>query len=525
MEMKNSQRLTQSQTITITPRMAQALKLLQMNNLVLEQAVREEMVANPTLEEEDGLIEAPDPEAVQAGLDGGQATETERTEIAEAEPVDAAPENNEIDWEEFVYDEYDTPRTTAEERVTETYERVPVSRQTLNDYVAEQLRYQIRTEEQQRIGEYVIGSIDEKGYLTMSAEEIAEELELPVEAVLEVISMVQSLDPPGLGARDLRECLLLQLKARGFGDHLVHRVVRDHFDDLTRRRQLEIARALKVPVEDVQKCVDIVGTLSPVPGSQISSNEAVYVYPDLVVERVDEQYVVSLNDRNVPRLRISSAYESVLAGSGRGAAGRNSAGRTNGNAPAEGPDEGRRDAGSGAGAQPPGGMELGGDSEARRYVNDKLSSAKWLINTIEQRRKTMVKVMKAIVEEQRDFFDKGIMFLKPLTLQKVAQRIGMHESTVSRVTSTKYVQTPRGVFELKYFFNSGIDTDGGEEVSARSARAVIQKLIEQEDKKDPLSDQRIVEILKEQGLEIARRTVAKYRDQLNVPNARYRKRH
>lgn len=504
MEMKHSTSLRQTQSLTITPRMAQALKLLQMNNLVLEQEVREQMIENPTLEEEDGLVEAPDTEVVQAGLDGGQATETERTEISEAEPVDAAPETNEIDWDEYLNDDYEPPRSMTEERVTETYERVPVSHQSLNDYVAEQLRYQITSEEQQLIGDYIIGSIDEKGYLTMSAEDIAAELQVPVEAVNAVVVMVQSLDPPGLGARDLRECLLLQLRARGMSDHLVYQIVRDHFEDLTRRRQLDIARALKVPVEEIQKCVDIVGTLSPIPGSQISSIEAQYVYPDLVVERVDDQYVVALNDRNVPRLRISSAYESVLASSSSGPGGAKAA------VPAAGGN---------------GSMNMGQDAEARRYVNDKLSSARWLINTIEQRRKTMVKVMKAIVEEQRDFFDKGIMHLKPLTLQKVASRIGMHESTVSRVTSSKYVQTPRGVFELKYFFTSGIDTDGGDEVSARSAKAVIQNLIEQEDKKSPLSDQRIVEILKNQGLDIARRTVAKYRDQLNVPNARYRKRH
>ena len=330
------------------------------------------------------------------------------------------------------------------------------------------------------------------------------------EAVERVIAMVQSLDPPGIGARDLRECLLLQLKARGYADHLAYRVVRDHFDDLTRRRQVEIARALKVPVEEIQACTDLIGTLSPVPGAQISAPDAEYVYPDLVVDRVDDQYVVYLNDKNVPRLRISSAYEHVLQ-NGAGGHGRGAGGRGKVEAPSNG-------TGTPAAA-------ISQDAEARRYVTEKLSSARWLIQTIEQRRRTMVKVMKAIVEEQRDFFEKGEMYLHPLTLQNVASKIGMHESTVSRVTSGKYCQTPRGVFELKYFFSSGLTSDGGEDVSAKSAKAMIAKLIEQEDKKDPLSDQRIAEILKEQRLDIARRTVAKYREQLNMPNARYRKRH
>lgn len=520
MEMKHRTSQILTQRLTITPRMQQALKLLQLNNLVLEQVVREEMAANPTLEEEDGLTEAPDPEVMQAGQEsadriGGAETgpdttpaETVEAERGETEPTDAAPEKNEIDWDDYFHDDYESPNAGTEERSTDAYERVPVSRQSLDEYVAEQLRYKDLNDDEIRVGEYIIGSIDNRGYLTMSAPEIAAELQVEVAVVERVIALVQSLDPPGIGARDLRECLLLQLKARGCQEHLAYRVVDEHFDDLTRRRQVEIARALKVPVEEIQRCIDLISTLSPVPGAQISAPDAEYVYPDLVVERVDDQYVVYLNDKNVPRLRISTAYEHVLQSNGQG--GGRPAGRRM-EAPANG-------TGTPAAA-------ISQDAEARRYVTEKLSSARWLIQTIEQRRRTMVKVMKAIVEEQRDFFEKGEMYLHPLTLQNVASKIGMHESTVSRVTSGKYCQTPRGVFELKYFFSSGLSSDGGEDVSAKSAKAMIAKLIDQEDKKDPLSDQRIAEILKEQGLDIARRTVAKYREQLNVPNARYRKRH
>ncbi|TPW05722.1 MAG: RNA polymerase sigma-54 factor, partial [bacterium] len=314
----------------------------------------------------------------------------------------------------------------------------------LDEHLAEQLRYRGLGPDAERIGDYLIGSIDERGYLTMTIEEVAAELDQPLDLVAQVLTAVQALEPPGIGARDLRECLLLQLRARGQEGSLAWRIVDTHFEDLVRRRQIDIARALKVPVEEVQGALDLIGTLSPVPGNQVSGADAQYVYPDLIVERVGEDYVVTLNDRNVPRLRISQAYEHVL-----------------------------KDGAAANGA-------------TREYVVTKLNSARWLIQTIEQRRKTMVKVMRAIVVEQREFFDSGVFHLKPLTLQDIASKIGMHESTVSRVTSGKYVQTPRGVFELKYFFSSGLDTSGGDEIS---------------------------------------RTVAKYREQLNIPNARFRKRH
>jgi RNA polymerase sigma-54 factor len=253
------------------------------------------------------------------------------------------------------------------------------------------------------------------------------------------------------------------------------------------RRFPEIARQLKCTIEEVQAAADTIATLNPRPGLQVSSEDPKYVVPDLLVERVDDEYVVMLNDRNVPRLRISSAYESVLR------------------------EKKKADKNSDAG-------------KTREYIQGKLNSARWLIQTIEQRRRTMIKVMNCIIREQREFFDKGIAFLRPLTLQQVARQIDMHESTVSRVCSGKYVQTPRGVFELKFFFSSGLETEDGEDVSARTAKDIIKTLIEEEDKKEPLADQRIAELLHERGLRIARRTVAKYREQLNILPARFRRR-
>ena len=271
-------------------------------------------------------------------------------------------------------------------------------------------------------------------------------------------------------------------------DTLEWRMIHDCFDHLVNRRFPEIARLLKVSVHDVQVASDAIATLNPRPGTSVSAEDPKYVTPDLLVERVDEEYVVMLNDRNVPRLRISSAYESVMASQKKRA---------------ESTTE---------------------EKETRDYIQGKLASAKWLIQTIEQRRRTMIKVMNCIVREQREFFDRGIAFLRPLTLAAVARQIDMHESTVSRVCSGKYVQTPRGVFELKFFFSSGLATDDGEDVSARTAKDIIKGLIDEEDKTEPLSDQRIAELLHEKGLQIARRTVAKYREQLQILPARLRRR-
>jgi RNA polymerase sigma-54 factor len=515
MEMRQGLRITQQQKLVITPRLQQALKLLQAPTLELEQMLKTELNSNPMLELEEEYVEGPEVDVTEAESDSADHREVaeERQALldadsrelqtpAEAPPADPmaeraertegdhdeapeAPERaEEVDWAEIIQDGSDSSQTRSEERHEEFTERVPVSKPSLDDYLLEQLRYRTDSDVEEAIGEYLVGSIDERGYLTMSVEEIVQELQVEPALVEKVLGFIQSLDPPGIGARNLRECLLLQLKARGLEGSLTWKVVEHHFDDMMSRRQNDIARALKVGVEDIQEALDLVGNLAPAPGNEVSGTEAQYVYPDLIVERVGEDYVVTLNDKNVPRLRISSAYEHVLN--------------------------------DGAAA----------DGTTREYVLSKLNSARWLIQTIEQRRRTMVKVMKAIVEEQREFFDKGIMHMRPLTLQDIASKIGMHESTVSRVTSAKYVQTPRGVFELKFFFSSGIDrTQGGEEVSAKAAKAIIARLIDGEEKRDPLSDQKLAEILKAQGLDIARRTVAKYREQLHVPNARFRKRH
>lgn len=476
MEMKHSLSLQQKATLIMTPRLQQALKLLQVPTLELQAILKQEIMQNPLLEEVDELTESED-----------LAKENSPDEEANREAEDPAEEDP-IDWSEYMQDgALDRTYVPQSETSIEFLEKVPVTRTTLAESLLEQLHFLNLPGQVMVIAEFLVGSLDDRGWLVTSLEDCAEAMQLPLEVVEPVLLVIQALEPAGVGARDLRECLLIQMDAQGLRDTTPWQIVHDHFDHLVNRRFPEIARLLKITVEDVQEAADEIATLNPRPGTAVSAEDPRYVVPDLLVERVDEEYVVMLNDRNVPRLRISSAYESVIK------------------------EKRKPDA-------------TASEKQTREYIQGKLNSAKWLIQTIEQRRRTMIKVMNCIVREQREFFDKGIAFLKPLTLQQIARQIDMHESTVSRVCSGKYVQTPRGVFELKFFFSSGLETEDGEDVSARAARDIIKTLIDEEDKKDPLSDQRIAELLHEKGLKIARRTVAKYREQLNILPARFRRR-
>jgi RNA polymerase sigma-54 factor len=328
----------------------------------------------------------------------------------------------------------------------------------------------------------MIGMIDDRGYLVAGEEEIAKETGADVALIREFIVRLQSCDPPGIGARDLRECLMLQLKARGLEGSLAWRVLDEQWENLVKRRHADMARELKVGLEKIQEATDQISTLMPHPGRLVSTDDIRYIYPDLIVEKVGDVYEVTLNDRSIPRLRVSPAYESVLMGN--------------------------RD----------------GDPKIREYVEGKLSSARWLIQAIEKRRRTMIRVMEAIVDEQRDFFDHGIAQLKPLTLQDIGTRVGIHESTVARVTKAKYVQTPRGVYPMKFFFSSRLHTDFGEDASAKSVKEKIRDLIDGEEKDDPLSDEKIAKLLQAEGIQIARRTVAKYREAMKIDKAQFRKR-
>jgi RNA polymerase sigma-54 factor len=297
-----------------------------------------------------------------------------------------------------------------------------------------------------------------------------------------MLRLIQKLDPPGVAARDLRECLLLQLRDRGDTDTLAYRLVHDAFDDLKAHRWSDLGKRFGLEPAEVQKVADELARLDPKPGLQYSAAGDTYITPDLIVDRIDGKYQVFLNDTGLPRLRISKTYQDIA-----------------------------RD-------------KRKFQGENKEFINQRMNSAHWMLQAIEQRRQTMLKVMNFIVDRQREFFDKGVEYLKPLTLREVADVINMHESTVSRVTNEKYVQTPRGLLPLKFFFSSGLQTTTGEDASARSIKAQIKKLVDDEDPKNPLTDQEIVQQFEQRGVKIARRTVAKYRDQLNVLPARMRKR-
>jgi RNA polymerase sigma-54 factor len=456
MEMKIRLQLAQRQQLVMTPRLQQALKLLQLPTLELEQVLKTEVQSNPLLEIEDD--------------DDDDDRQSETPDEPQAGNLDS--------WDDMFNDGFDMQYREQEEINEDFVERVPVSRQSAGENLLRQLRMSSNDAGLLEVAEYIVGSLDDRGFLTIGLEEIQNVFQLDEARADEALKLVQSLEPPGIAARDLPECLLLQLEAKGMGNTLVAKILRDHFKELIQRKYHEIARKLKLTVEEIQEAARSIGELDPKPGLELSSEEPHYIIPDLVVEEVDGEYVIYLNDRHLPRLRIAENYKDYISSTNK---------------------------------------------KTKDYVQGRLNQAQWLIRTVEQRRSTMVKVMAAIIEEQSAFFDRGPQALRPLTLQQVASKIGMHESTVSRVTNNKTVQTPRGIFRLKYFFSSSLSTEDGEEVSAKAAKNRIQEIVSKEDRKKPLSDQKIADILRQEGLMIARRTVAKYREQLGVLPARLRK--
>jgi len=432
--------------------------------------LKQEILLNPMLE----LVEEND-----------ERQEEEKQEEEKQEEEKQEEEKQTEDPIEEYFDKFDDPDTyySREEREEkEFYEKTPIYLPHFQEYLLSQLRLTRIDTDMMRIGEYLIGNLDESGYLgCCTVEGIAEDLEVDIEDVEKTLKIIQSFEPPGIGARDLRECLLIQLERKGMEDTLAWILVKDHFAEIEKNRYSQLVRTLKVTTEEMTEARDVIRKLEPKPGYIYATSESRYVIPDLIVERVEDVYLVYLNDKNVPRLQVNRAYRNLLK------TGRYS------------------------------------DGDTKAYISEKLNSAKWLIKTIEQRRQTMLKVMNYIVRHQEDFFEKGINFLRPLTLVEVADAIGMHESTVSRVTNSKYVQTPRGVFQLKFFFSSSINTQDGNAIAARSAKQQILDLVQAEDARKPFSDQEIVKKLKEKGIVIARRTVAKYREQLKILPARLRK--
>ena len=477
-ELKQQLRLTQQ--LVMTPQLQQAIKLLQLSSLELVDMVQQELQENPVLEETSEGDEERGAEEPRADGEVPLETEAAAPEGAGAEAT-AGPEPSDadkiddIDWQSYV-DSYPqtAPSAVRDDDDRRSLETLHSRRETLADHLEWQLHLSPLDEDERLAAQWIIGNLDEHGYLRSDLDEIARQSGVPVEVVERTLAAVQAFDPTGVAARDLRECLLLQLAAFGIEDSLVHMLVDQHLEALQRRDFRGIARALGVTIEEVAAAGRVVGTLEPRPGRPFGGDEPIYIEPDIHVYKVGDDFHVVLNEDGLPKLRVSNLYRDVLT---------------------------RRD---------------GVAKDTRDYVREKMRSALWLIKSIHQRQRTIYKVMQSIVKHQREFFEKGINYLRPLNLRDVAEDIEMHESTVSRVTTNKYVHTPQGIFELKYFFNSSISRFDGEPIASESVKDKIRRIITNEDPRRPLSDQRIAEMLKASNIDIARRTVTKYREAMNI---------
>jgi RNA polymerase sigma-54 factor len=502
-----SQHTSLRQELRVNPRLYQAMDMLYMPMMDLQQHLKQELLANPFLELLEPEEEAPEQPAAEQ--------EKEQKE-----------KQDEVDWEEILLNGFEVGGTREQYEQLEYNEPITVETRNLIDHLREQLQMLTLTPRQLLLAEEFLGNINEEGYLAASLEEILgsvnqlmaghaaqsdedgqegedghggdiEILSLSspssqssppfytMQEAEEMLAIIQRLDPSGTGARDLRECLLIQLVELADTTSLTYRLVSEAFADLIAHRWNDLAKRFGVEPGAVQAAADLLSRLNPKPGLKYSEQSDGYIIPDLIVEKIGGnagRYQVFLNDTGMPRLRLSRSYQEIAR------------------------DKKKM------------------TPENREFIASKMNSANWMIQAIEQRRQTMLKVMNFIVDRQRDFFEKGIEYLKPLTLREVAEVINMHESTVSRVTNEKYVQTPRGVLPLKFFFSSALSTASGEDASARSIRAKLEKMVGEENSAKPLTDQQIVHLFQEQGIQIARRTVAKYRDQLGILPARMRKR-
>ena len=474
LEIKQTLKLAQ-QTI-MTPQLQQSIKLLQLSRLELSDLIQKEIVENPVLEE------------VQDFSNGNNSNKSD--EVRELEPdktnevtFDNQDTNMGIKWENYAGGfTPDGSGSGIEDDENLSLENRLTKKMTLYDHLTLQLRLSSFTETEDLIGSLIIGNIDDDGYLRVSLADIAETSGTDKAVVEAVLRQIQEFDPLGVGARDLKECLLIQAKHRIGDNPIVEEILANYMLDLENKRLQIIAKKLGVPLEKVVEAARLISELGPNPGRHFNEEEAQYITPDIYVYNVGNEFFIVLNEDGMPKLRISSFYRNALS---------------------------RGDLTS---------------KITKEYIQEKIRSAVWLIKSIHQRQRTIHKVMKSIIKFQQDFFEKNTGHLKPLVLRDVAEDIGMHESTISRVTTNKYVHTPQGIFELKYFFNSGIDYSRGESIASESVKDKIKQIILNENPKKPYSDQKIVNILKELKINIARRTVTKYREMLNILPSSKRKR-
>ena len=487
--MEIKQQLKISQQLVMTPQLAQAIKLLQMSRMELADVVQEELLENPMLED---IREGTDSREVAVGdlKSNEQSTIEQQVARDDAAETKKDEKKDEIDWEKYL-ENHAMQAPMQSYSGPSRHDDLPGIDQTLSrsEDLTEHLIWQLKmgdfVEDEIRFAALVVGNLNDAGYLKVDGVEeaeiiprFAEEAGLHPEDAEEVLCMMQRFDPLGVCSRSLKECLRVQAEHFKM-DELVMKVIDEHIPNLEKRAYNNIAKALEVEVEEIYDIAQIIAELEPRPGRNFISEEPRYITPDVYVHRVGDEYFVAANDDGMPKLKISRFYRSAMKD----------------------------------------------NPKAKEYIQNKLRSAQWLIRSIDQRRKTIVKVTECIVEKQRDFFDLGIEHLKPMILRDVAETVSLHESTISRVTSNKYVSTPRGVFELKYFFNSAIRRDNAADIASESVKQAIKKIIAAEDERAPLSDQKIVEILSKDDIKIARRTVAKYREMLGILSSSKRKKY
>jgi RNA polymerase sigma-54 factor len=482
LELKQTVRLTQS--LVMTPQLQQAIKLLQLSRLELQNTIQQELVENPVLEEaleeESSSAELVDDESEP----GEPATTPEPTQVQAPEVDTPTPSTDDmvgdLDWESYMESKPQTSLSRGDD------DRPPLDANltlaaSLTDHLIWQLGFLELEELEREIALRIVWNLNDDGYLEEDLEAIAADTKTEVGDVEKVLVRVQALDPVGVAARTLSECLLIQMRFAGITEGLALRMVVQHLDGLQKHDFRGIARAENVELGAVAAAAKLIGSFEPRPGRQYTGEEPVYITPDIFVHKLGDEYHVVLNEDGMPKLRVSAAYREVLAN------------------------------------------KDGNGKQTREYVREKLRSAIWLIKSIHQRQRTIVRVMESIIRFQREFFDKGPEHLRPLNLRDVADDIGMHESTVSRVTTNKYAQTPHGLFELKFFFNSSIRTSDGDGIASESVKEKILQIIKAEDTRNPLSDQKIAEMLSDASIQIARRTVTKYREALRILSSTRRK--
>jgi len=484
MALELRQQLKLTQQLVMTPQLQQAIKLLQLSRLELAATVQQEIEQNPVLEEED-ISESPD-----SGENQGHDFDDETSGALGSTPeftsevrMEATSSLKEIDWQDYANEYEPLPSFTPRED-SDLPSRLDIltKKPGLQDHLQWQLNLSNLTEEEEEVGEYIIGNLDQDGFLKVDLASIIESTGCDEETAGYMISVVQEMDPPGICASSVQESLLLQLARLELEESLAANIVRNHLSLMENRNYKGIVRVTGRSKEEVQAAINVIISLDPFPGRQYSEEEPQYIIPDVYVDKVDDEYVILLNNDGLPQLQVSRFYREILK------------------------DE----------KQAPSGT--------KDYIQEKIKSAAWLIKSIQQRQRTIYRVVESIVKFQRDFFEKGVEYLKPLVLRDVAEDIEMHESTISRVTNNKYVHTPQGTFELKYFFNSAIERrDGGDSMSSMSIKNRLKAIIQEEDHAKPLSDNAIADIFKKDDIKLARRTVAKYREQMGILPSKLRK--